>query len=327
MFSVLTWNVENLFRPSQTATPQEFQHYNDKLGLLAQVINQLNPDVVALQEVGGLEPLLDLQTACGYPHRDISNFPDHRHIRVAFLSNRPIIAREDIVDFPVGPALTIFDLTATSTVPITRMSRGALRIRVQHPGMNIDIITAHLKSKLLSFPRVGGSSFQPRDEDERAQVAGIALLKRSAEAVTLRDRISDFLEGNVNNPLVLCGDFNDVPEAQTSLILCGPPGSEIGTRGFNMADQGDDQRLFNLTNAILDPARRYSRIHNGRGEMLDQIYASEELLPLQNNLRVLPIIDGLVDFREHLPSVTNNPLLRVGDIAPDHAPVIAVFNI
>src|SRR5688572_2914382 len=327
MFSVLTWNVENLFRPKQTSTPEEQQHYQDKLALLAEVINIHNPDVVALQEVGGLEPLLDLQIACGYLHRDISNFPDKRHIRVAFLSNLPIVAREDIVDFPVGPASTIVDLTAAGTEPVTRMSRGALRIRVQHQGITIDIITAHLKSKLLSFPRIGGSSFQPRNEDERAQVAGIAILKRSAEAVTLRDRINDFLEGNVNNPLILCGDFNDVPAAQTSLILCGPPGSEIGTRGFNMEDQGDDQRLFNLTNAIPDPDRRYSRIHNGRGEMLDQIYASEELLPLQNNLRVLPIVDGLIDFRENLPSVTNNPLLRVGDIAPDHAPVIAIFNI
>ena len=327
MFSVLTWNVENLFRPSQTSTPEEQQHYQDKLTLLADVIRLHNPDVIALQEVGGLEPLSDLQIACGYPHRDISNFPDKRHIRVAFLSNLPIIAREDIVDFPVGPASTIFDLTATGTVPITRMSRGALRIRVQHQGMTIDVITAHLKSKLLSFPRIGGSSFQPRNEDERAQVAGIAILKRSAEAVTLRDRINDFLEANVDNPLILCGDFNDVPEAQTSLILCGPPGSEIGTRGFKMADLGDDQRLFNLTNAIQDPARRHSRIHNGRGEMLDQIYASEELVPLINNLRVLPIVDSLVDFRGQLPSVTNNPLLRVDDIGPDHAPVIAVFDI
>ena len=34
MFSVLTWNVENLFRPSQTSTPEEQQHYQDKLAFL-----------------------------------------------------------------------------------------------------------------------------------------------------------------------------------------------------------------------------------------------------------------------------------------------------
>jgi len=148
MFTVLTWNVQNLFRPNQTATPEQQQRYQNKLTLLAQLINLKNPDVVALQEVGGLEPLMDLQQALGgYPHHDISKYPDNRGIRVAFLSKVPIIAREDIVDYPMGPALTINDLTATGTTPITRMSRGALRVRVQHQGIAIDIITTHLKSK------------------------------------------------------------------------------------------------------------------------------------------------------------------------------------
>lgn len=327
MFTVLTWNVENLFRPKQTATAAERQNYQDKLALIAALINQEAPDVVALQEVGGLEPLSDLREASGgYPHMDISGFPDDRGIRVAILSKIPIIEREDIVDFPLGPALDINNLTATGTIPITRMSRGALRVRVQHQG-TIDIVTVHLKSKLLTFPRVGGTSFAPRDENERAQIAGIALMKRSAEAVTLRIRISDFLEGNFNNPLILLGDFNDVPEAQTSLVLCGPPGSEIGTGGFNRPDEGDGQRLFNLTNAIPDPARRYSRINNGRKEMLDQIFVSEELLPVQQNgQRSLPLVDSLVDFTQ-LPSVTNDPTVRIGDIAPDHAPVRVTFNI
>ncbi len=327
MFTVITWNVENLFRPKQTAPADEQQLYQDKLALLAGLINQEAPDVVALQEVGGLEPLNDLRQACaGYPHLDVSSFPDDRGIRVAILSKLPIIEREDIVDFPPGPALDINNLTANGTVPVTRMSRGALRVRVQHQGA-IDIVTAHLKSKLLTFPRAGGSSFVPRDEDERAQMAGIALMKRSAEVVTLRTRINNFLEGHLNNPLILLGDFNDVPDAQTSLILCGPPGSEIGTGGFNRPDAGDDQRLFNLTNAIPNPARRHTRIHNGREEMLDQIFVSIELLPLQpNGQRILPVVDSLVDFTQ-LPSVTNNPLVRAKDIAPDHAPVKGVFNI
>jgi len=152
-------------------------------------------------------------------------------------------------------------------------------------------------------------------------------MKRSAEAVTLRTRINDFLQGNATNPQVLLGDLNDVPEAQTSLILCGPPGSEIGTAGFDRADQGDDQRLINLTSAIQDPARRYSRIHHGKGEMLDQIFASEELLPVQQNgKRLLPVIDSIVDFAQ-MPSVSDNPGDRTNAAAPDHAPVKATFNI
>src|SRR6185295_2610880 len=140
------------------------------------------------------------------------------------------------------------------------------------------------KSKLLTFPRLGGSSFKPRDEDERAQVAGIALMRRMAEAVTLRMRINAFLVNNVQTPLLLLGDFNDVPEAQTSLILSGPPGSEIGTPGFHRRDQGDDVRLFNLA-PVIPEDRRFSRVHHGRGELLDQIFASDELLPFGQDNR------------------------------------------
>ena len=120
------------------------------------------------------------------------------------------------------------------------MGPGALRIRVTKEGLTVYLITAHLKSKLLSFPRFGGqTSFAPRDEEERAQVAGLALERRTAEAVTLRIRANELLEGNATatlTTLIVLGDFNDVPEAQTSLILNGPPGSEIGTESFHRRD-------------------------------------------------------------------------------------------
>lgn len=100
----MTWNVENLFRPALG----EHQRFEQKLSLLARAINRLDPDVVALHELGGEEPLRDLQQALGgaYPHRAVSAFPDRRGIRVAFLSKHPLDEPpEDIVDFPPGPAL------------------------------------------------------------------------------------------------------------------------------------------------------------------------------------------------------------------------------
>jgi endonuclease/exonuclease/phosphatase family metal-dependent hydrolase len=330
IIKAMTWNVENLFRPTSGATQAEQERFQRKIELLAGVINQLDPDFVALQEIGGLEPLHDLQQALGsaYPNHAISAFPDRRGIRVAFLSKHAVGQQEDIVDFPPGPALDIHDLTATGeTTPISRMGRGALRIRATKNGLTVDLITAHLKSKLLTFPRPGGSSFTPRDEEERAQVAGIALMRRTAEAVTLRIRVNGFLEGTSRNPLLLLGDFNDVPEAQTSLILSGPTGSEIGTLGFDRPDVGDDARLFNLA-PVVAPDRRFSRVHRGRGELLDQIFASEELFPLgQDNCRRRPEVDSHIDFEDQLRSVGDNPGEREREIAPDHAPVTAIFDI
>jgi endonuclease/exonuclease/phosphatase family metal-dependent hydrolase len=329
-FKAMTWNVENLFRPAPGAPSGDQQHYQQKLGLLARVINHLSADVVGLQEVGGEEPVFDLQEALGgsYPHRSVSAFPDQRGVRVAFLSKLEIGVQSDVVDFPPGPALEVNRLTGNGEiVPVARMRRGALRIRVEKNALVADVVTAHLKSKLLTFPRPGGSSFAPRDEGERAQVAGIALRQRAAEAVTLRIWANSLLEGNNRNPLLLLGDFNDEPAAQTSLMLNGPPGSEIGTRGFDRPDKGDDARLFNLTPLIAE-ARRFSRRYRGRGEMLDQILASEELLPVgPDNRRRVPAVDSHIDFASELASIGEHPGERAREIAPDHAPVIAEFEL
>ena len=326
----MTWNVENLFRPPAGANQTDQQEYQRKLALLAGVIDRLDPDVVALQEVGGEEPLHDLQQALGgtYPQRTVSAFPDHRGIRVAFLSKHAVEEQADIVDFPPGPALDVHDLTATGgSIPVTRMGRGALRIRVVKDGLTVNLVTAHLKSKLLTFSRPGGPSFTPRDEEERAQAAGIALMRRMAEAVTLRLRANELLQGNNRSPLLLLGDFNDVPEAQTSLILNGPPGSEIGTPGFDRPDRGDDVRLFNLAPRIPQD-RRFSRIERGRPELLDQIFASEEFFPIgEDNRRRLSEADSHIDFESGLPSVGDDPADRDRVIAPDHAPVTGSFDL
>ncbi|MCP5516549.1 MAG: endonuclease/exonuclease/phosphatase family protein [Verrucomicrobiales bacterium] len=328
---VATWNVENLFAPGPDATPDQNAHFERKLALLAGVIREIDPDVLALQEVGGEAPLQALQNALGggWPHRVVSDFPDGRGIRVAFLSKLAPEHRSDIVDFPPGPALEVHRVDAAGEArPVRRMGRGALRLRVRRDGFAFDIVTAHLKSKLLSYPRPYGSSFTPRNEEERAQTAGLALMRRSAEAVTLRLWANALLEGNDHQPLILLGDLNDVPEAQTSLLLNGPEGSEIGTRGFDTPDQGDDTRLFNLAGAIPEGQPAYSRVHRGRGELLDQIFASVEFFPRDaGNQRRRPAVKAWVDFATALPSVTDNPGDRAAEVAPDHAPVSATFDV
>lgn len=328
---VMTWNVENLFRPPGGAAAADVDRYHRKLALLADTITDLSPDVVGLQELGGEDGLQDLQDALGssYPRRRFSGFPDRRGIGVGFLSKLALDDGEDIVQLPPGPALDVNDLDgAGNLVPIDRMGRGALRIRVTKDGFTADLVTAHLKSKLLSFSRPGGrTSFAPRDEGERAQVAGIALRRRTAEAVTLRLRANELLADGGRVPLIVMGDLNDVPEAATAQILPGPPGSELGTSGFDRPDAGDRMRLFNLAPAIVEE-RRFSRVHRGRGELLDQILASEEFFPQEAGRRRMPVeVDSHVEFAGGLPSISEEPAARADELAPDHAPVTATFDI
>jgi hypothetical protein len=56
-----------------------------------------------------------------------------------------------------------------------------VRVRIQDT--DIDLIAAHFKSKLLTFPP---NRFSPHDEGERARFGAYALYRRAAEAVTVR---------------------------------------------------------------------------------------------------------------------------------------------
>lgn len=133
------------------------------------------------------------------------------------------------------------------------MGRAALRARVEISGQPLDLITCHLKSKLLTFPPgpTGRPRFNTDDEDERSRYAVYALNRRAAEAAAVRAAASTLLDNHgQERRLVVLGDLNDVPEAATTQILYGPLGSEIGTAGFLQADKGDRQRLWNLAARI-----------------------------------------------------------------------------
>jgi hypothetical protein len=55
-----TWNLENLFRPGTDFGPTDQAAYEAKLTALADVIGRLEPDVLAVQEVGHPEALDEL---------------------------------------------------------------------------------------------------------------------------------------------------------------------------------------------------------------------------------------------------------------------------
>ena len=164
------------------------------------------------------------------------------------------------------------------------MGRGAVAVTVQSDsGDQVRLVTTHLKSKLLTFP---GGRFQPNNEDERARFAAYALYRRAAEATTLRVWATAALAGaGEKRPLILTGDLNDTVQAATTQVLLGPPGSEINTPGFDRPDQGDHERLWNLA-PLMPEGKNYSRINQGRKELIDQVLVSAALAkPIELNHR------------------------------------------
>lgn len=128
--TITTWNVQNLFRPVPGTA--EWATYRVKLGELARTVRELEPDVLALQEVGGDSALADLQQAIGaevYDHRAVGA-PDARGISCAFLSRtRFEVLPKHLVELP--ETVRALGLRELDDQPIARMGRGALHIRVR----------------------------------------------------------------------------------------------------------------------------------------------------------------------------------------------------
>lgn len=77
--------------------------------------------------------------------------------------------------------------------------------------------------------------------------------------------------------LLVCGDLNDTMDAATTQPIFGPAGSQIGTRGFDHPDHGDPQRLWDFGYAM-SPPNDYSRVNQGRRELIDHILASHAMI-------------------------------------------------
>ncbi|WP_412734691.1 endonuclease/exonuclease/phosphatase family protein [Krasilnikovia sp. MM14-A1259] len=311
----MTWNVENLFRAGQPGGPSTAAAYEAKLDGLAAMINGQAPDVVAVQEIGDPAALDDLTALLhGTWHAQVSTHPDDRGIRVAWLSTRPISDPVEITAFP--PLLRPVQADDQGAT-LGHMGRGAVAISVTaDTGVPVRLITTHLKSKLLTFP---GGRFNPRDEDERARYAAYAITRRAAEAASLRVALTGALNGPGEHPVVLTGDLNDTPQAATTQLLLGPPGSEIGTRGFDQPDRGDQQRMWNLA-PLMPPGQDYSRINSGRKELIDHILVSHAVVSPLTAVTAHAIIGT------PLASIDpGDPAARHDAPASDHAPVLATF--
>jgi len=308
-----TWNLENLYRPGGPFGPKDKAAYETKLAALASVIKELDPTLLGVQEVGDPEALADLTGLLdGEWHIALSEHPDHRGIRVGFLSRPEPRVLADTIAFPekLRPVQS-----ADSGEPEAHAGRGVLAVRIVSGELTLRVAVAHLKSKLLTYP---GNRFQPHDEGERARYGAYALYRRTAEATALRALADELLagEGKTRDVAVL-GDMNDEVQAATTQILLGPPGSEIDTPGYKKDDQGDATRLWDVAPLIQPPDQRYSRVNSGRHELIDHVLVSHHLVH-----RITEAGTGLPDNDAlRLPSIGPDPAERRGAPGSDHAPV------
>jgi endonuclease/exonuclease/phosphatase family metal-dependent hydrolase len=135
--------------------------------------------------------------------------------------------------------------------------------------------------------------------------------------------------------MIVLGDFNDEPRAATGQLLLGPDDADASA-----ADTLDGFRLYNLVDAVpmrggashdqrFVAADAYSRVFEGRRELIDHILVGKSLLGTDAELHAgrlrVKEVRILVEAIEGT-SVGADPGARVGSVRPDHAPVFARFE-
>jgi endonuclease/exonuclease/phosphatase family metal-dependent hydrolase len=312
VLTVMTWNVENFFTPQ----PADRAAYDAKVDELADVISTAAPDLLALQEVGDEESFEALRAKLGPGWTGVlsTHFETPHTIRVGWLSPGELSDVEEVVALPIALSPVRVDDDGTT---ISQLGRGGLAVTYTTvAGTAVRALTAHLKSKLLTFP---GHRFTTSDEAERARYGVFALDRRAAEAAALRDWVTTSLAGDgVGRALLVCGDLNDTLDAATTQLLYGPPGSQIGSGGFDHPDQGDPQRLWDVGYKMIPP-NDYSRINQGRHELIDHILVSHTVVGHLNDATTVPLDVPSIGVQPNLAPRTDPP--------SDHRPVLAHFDL
>jgi endonuclease/exonuclease/phosphatase family metal-dependent hydrolase len=192
-FRVATYNVENYLETATATRPAKSAAARAKVreGIVA-----LKPDVIALEEIGDTNALLELQGSLksdglDLPFWELVQGAD-TNIHVAVLSRLPITARR--------PQTNDFFLLDGRRLPVTRgFAEVDLRVKDR---FSFTLIAVHLKSKV------------PVPEVDQADL-------RLEEAKVLRKRISALFAENPNLNLIVLGDFNDTHDSDAIKTILG----------------------------------------------------------------------------------------------------------
>lgn len=191
---IATYNVAN-YLDQTTESRKEVKSAAAK-AKIREAIRALNPDVLALEEMGTTNALLELRDSlktegCDFPYWEHVRGWD-TNIHVAILSKLPIVARHPHTN-------ENFLLQGRRF----QVSRGFAEVEIQAAtNFNFTVLAAHLKSR------------RPSPEADEAEM-------RLNEARILRGIVDARLKADPEAKLVVLGDFNDTKDSPSTKELIG----------------------------------------------------------------------------------------------------------
>ncbi|HUA36862.1 MAG TPA: endonuclease/exonuclease/phosphatase family protein [Candidatus Sulfopaludibacter sp.] len=246
---VATYNVENyLLQPTES---RPFVKSAEAKAKVRESIRALNPDVLALEEIGGGDALAELRNSLkadglDFPYWELVAGED-TNIHIAILSKLPIVA-------PRPHTNEMFLLDGRRF----RVSRGFAEVDIRAaPDFTFTLIAAHLKSR------------RPVPEADEAE-------ERVQEAKILRDIIDHRLSRQPDAPLVVLGDFNDVKDSDAVKEI-------IGRGRFRLTDTRPAEHNG-------DHAHAANAFHDPRAVTWTEYYGKEDVYTRMDYILLSPAL-------------------------------------
>ena len=279
---IASFNVLNLILP-ETVYYQKSSYskedFEKKINWIAQMLQEMNADIVGFQEVFQKEALEQAIARSGiYEGAALTMGENGPNLpRVALLSRFPVNKSKIIDTFPENSIIDVENEITNEKVvlPYKKFSRPVLNVEVEiSKGQIINFYVIHLKSKR---PHLLDNE-QRENHVQLAKATARSLFVRASEAVALRSILMENLL-NKKSPVVVMGDGNDTGLSVTTRLLTGEP--PFRTMPMNVKKNIWDVLLYQVQDIQARNSYNdyyYTHIHNGHYEALDHIMVSEELV-------------------------------------------------
>ncbi len=316
--------------PASRPNARRVAEYQRKLDAMSAVVQSLDADVIAWQEVQNARVLDDLRRRLaargalpfgGYLD-PVAASANPRGIACGLLSRLPI--RTWTEHAPTSLPMPAFvELDAPAFVGRLRLRRAAIEATIELPdGTLATVVVVHFKSALPTPAQdAAGNDVPIVSQRDLGEARVRSAVVRMAEALYIRGLVDAQFDRDPNSQIAVAGDFNDVEGSAVHSIVGGarqfdtPLAAirEASGAGVSSLRRLAARALRSCAESVPEPAR-FTSVFRGARAMIDHILVSESLAERLESVRIV---------NETLVQQVSN-LDRTG--ASDHAPVVAHFR-
>ncbi len=323
---IATFNTENFGDLPNQKPPLSA----DRVPLLRPQLRRINADILCLQEInaqGGagsrqFKDLADLLKDTPYETFNRASTTTkgsrqpYQERNLVVLSRCPIVSSEQIYDEDSSqPEYRMVTASPPDAAPEkVKWERPIFHVTIDTGnGKILHLIVLHLKSKIpTDIPGQKIDNYTWKSAAACAEGQFISAMKRVAQACNTRmliDRIFAGAQTTHEQPLIaVCGDFNSDIDDVPVVAIRGQV-EETGNPGLTL------QVLVPCELSVPENSR-YSLLNLGKGEMIDHILVSRELLQYYRHTEI---------HNEVLPDESGAFRTDTKFPESDHAPVVAEF--